>query len=226
MVTNAGALPSLAVAEFVFSNILMFSKGLPDVLSQQQMREWKLPDITLMRDLSVTVLGTGNIGSQLAKLLGPMGTKVIGINRSGLKPFETPFSKIVKLKDASDELMSTDFLVVAVPSSSDTAGMVSSDLLLKLKPSARIISVSRQNVLDLKVVVERLNNNLLASASLDTFDDEPLTPNHPLWTQKNLYVTPHCAFYYKNHYRDLVQMISNNFRNFGNNTTLTNVVEI
>lgn len=225
-VTNAGALPSLAVAEFIFSKILMLSKGLPQLLTQQQMHEWKLPNISLMKDLSVTVLGTGNIGSQLAKLLNPMGTKVIGVNRSGLQPIENPFSKIVKLKDATDELTSTDYLVVAVPSAPDTVGLVSSELMRQLKPDARIISVSRQNVLDLAAVVERLDNNLLASASLDTFDDEPLMPNHPLWTQKNLFVTPHCAFYYRNHYRDLVHMISRNFRNFCSNTTLANVVEI
>ena len=175
---------------------------------------------------SITVLGTGDIGTSFARRAKAMGAKSICGVRRTIKPADPAFDRIVTLSDLDSVLPDTDILVMALPSTGETVGVLSRERIALLPQHAVVVNVGRGTAIDQEALAEALNAERIAGAALDVFVPEPLPQDHYLWTTKNLLITPHVAGNMSLGYtRDKdVDMFCEDLENFGEGRPMAHLV--
>lgn len=140
----------------------------------------------------ITILGTGDIGSTFAKRVRSFEPKsVVGVNRSGRQAPE--YDQIFLVTDLDTVLPQTDLLVMSLPETTETIGIMNRDRMDLLPEGAFLINVGRGSAIDESALTDALNKEKIAGAALDVMQTEPVPENSPLRTAKNILLTPHCA---------------------------------
>ena len=138
------------------------------------------------------VVGTGAIGSRVAKIAQAFGCRVLAYSRT-VKPELVKDG--VEYLDLDTLLAQSDFVSLHVPMTTATAKMINAASIAKMKHGAVIINCARGGVVDSQALADALNSGKLAAAGIDVFENEPpLAVEHPLLHAKNTVVTPHVAF--------------------------------
>lgn len=179
------------MAEYALYGILHVH-GRFDVLRDQQARgEWKDPGIRDAADVRVGILGLGALGQAVAEKLVPFGFDLKGWSRT---PRSLPGVKCCHGAEAlADFLAGTDVLVVLLPLTDETRGILSADRLALLPPGASVINLARGALIDESALLARLDSGAVRFALLDVFSVEPLPQNHPFWRHPRVLVTPHSS---------------------------------
>ena len=152
--------------------------------------------LMLLRSLigsTITVLGTGDIGTEFARRARAMGPRAIrGVRRT--RAAADPAFDSVHIHDELDALLpDTDILVMALPSTPDTFHILSADRIALLPSRAYVVNVGRGTALDQPALTAALNGGRIAGAALDVFAQEPIPDGDPIWTARNLLITPHIS---------------------------------
>lgn len=192
LLTNSNGY-GVTIAEHVIMVTLMLMRRMPEYTEIVRSRVWnnQLP-IRSIRGSTFTVLGTGNIGVNVAERLRGMGAaKIIGINRSG-KP-NSAFDEVYPISQLDQLLPTVQTLVMALPGTAETEHILNRDRIALLPQNAYVINVGRGSAVDQEALMDALNQDKLAGAALDVFVPEPLPADHPLWDTKNLIITPHIS---------------------------------
>ncbi|MBQ9197601.1 MAG: D-2-hydroxyacid dehydrogenase [Clostridia bacterium] len=149
--------------------------------------------IHAIRNSRITLLGTGDIGREAAiRLRAFSPAALIGVNRSGKNPGQL-FDRVVTRDQIDGLLPETDVLILSLPSTRETDGLISAARLALLPRNAYVINVGRGNAIDQAALEAMLRSDRLAGAALDVFDQEPLPADSTLWDCPRLIVTPHVA---------------------------------
>ena len=187
--TSAGAM-AVPIAQTVVMYLLALSRGLPGWLDDQAKRRWNPREIVDLQGRTLVVAGLGPIGLEVARLGVALRMHVIGLRRTprGDEPCET--WRLTRLHEA---LARADDLVLALPLSETTRGLLDRDAIGAMKPGGVVVNVGRGEVIDQAALVEALEEGCLAGAGLDVFDEEPLPEASPLWSMPNVIVTPHSS---------------------------------
>ena len=183
----------VTIAEHVVMVTLMLLRRMPEYEEIVRNRSWsnQLP-IRSIRDNEFTILGTGNIGVNVAERVRGMGAaKVIGLSRSG-KPHPA-FDEVHPIADLDKVLPDTKILVMALPGTAETIHILNRARIALLPKDACVINVGRGTAVEQEPLIEALNSGRIAGAALDVMDPEPLPADHPLWSAKNLILTPHVS---------------------------------
>ena len=183
----------VTIAEHVVMVTLMLLRRMPEYEEIVRNRSWsnQLP-IRSIRDNEFTILGTGNIGVNVAERVRGMGAaKVIGLSRSG-KPHPA-FDEVHPIADLDKILPDTKILVMALPGTAETIHILNRARIALLPKDAYVINVGRGTAVEQEPLIEALNSGRIAGAALDVMDPEPLPADHPLWSAKNLILTPHVS---------------------------------
>lgn len=191
ILTRTGKMTAAAMAQYVTTFILVTHYCVPFILNNQKAHKWQYFKIPLIKGLRCTILGTGDIGQTIAQSCQDLGLNVVAVNRSGNQVHG--IEKVLPVSDLDEVLPHTDLLVVVVPLTSETRGLIDYRKLSLLPQEAVLINVSRGPVIVEKDLVEAMKEGKLRSAVLDVFDQEPLPPDSPLWDMENVVVTPHIA---------------------------------
>ena len=141
----------------------------------------------------ITVLGTGDIGTEFArraKAFRP--ARIVGVRRTA-KPGDSAFDEIRATAELDALLPETDLLVMALPNTPETAGILSRARMALLPEGALVVNVGRGTAVDQDALIDALNSGHLGGAALDVVVPEPLPADHPLRGAKNLLLTPHVA---------------------------------
>lgn len=153
----------------------------------------RMQPIRRMNTLTLGLIGFGRIGQQVAQRMRPgLGTV------AAFDPFaneEAAERLDVELWDLDSLLQAADIVSVHTPLMPDTRNLISRDQIIKMKRSAYLINTSRGGVLEQADLIQALQENRIAGAALDVFDEEPLDPGSPLCTMDNVLLTPHLAGY-------------------------------
>lgn len=193
ILTNASVY-GVTISEHVIMVLLMLLRRMPDYAKIVERREWsnKLP-IRSIRDNAFTILGTGNIGRHVAQRLRAMGAAhIVGISRSG-QAAGGYFDEVLPVTALDEVLPHTSNLVMAMPGTAETAGVLSRERIALLPEGACVVNVGRGTAIDQDALTEALNSGKLGGAALDVMKPEPLPVDHPLWTAKNIIITPHVS---------------------------------
>ena len=188
VVTNGAGINALTIAEYTVMLMLVQAKRYDTVLRARDAHEWLL-DSPGKRELAgerVLLLGLGAIGSLIATRLQAFDMEVVPVRRSGadgaLKPDEW-----------RGQLGTFDWVVLAVPSTPETKGMIGAEELAAMKDSAVLVNIARGDVVDQDALVEALRAKSIEAALLDVTDPEPLPEGHPLWELENAQLSMHLS---------------------------------
>lgn len=141
---------------------------------------------------TVGIIGTGAIGTMTAKLFQAFGARVIAYSRTVRKDVQEMGVTYVSLEELMEQ---SDIVSVHVPNNGETKGMISKELIDRMKPTALLLNVARGAIVDNKALADALNQGKIAGAGIDVFDMEPPIPeDYPLLHAKNTVLTPHIAF--------------------------------
>jgi D-3-phosphoglycerate dehydrogenase len=140
---------------------------------------------------TTVIVGTGSIGRGVTRLLEPWGMTFVGVNRSG-RAVEG-FARVVAVDELLGVLPGADVVVLAAPSTPETAGLIGAAELDAMAQDAWLVNVARGALVDTDALVAALAAGSIAGAALDVTDPEPLPDGHPLWSEPRALVTPHRA---------------------------------
>lgn len=188
MLTNGAGLNAITIAEYAVMGMLVIAKGYREVVRAQDRHEWLLeaPGKAELYGSRALILGAGGIGGRVAELLRPFGVDVVTVRRN-------PAPGVLLPGEWRARLGEFDWIVIAVPSTADTAGMIGAAELAAMKAGAGILNFARGAVIDQDALVSALRAGRLGGAFLDVTDPEPLPADHPLWTFDNVHISMHLS---------------------------------
>lgn len=193
-VTNLAGLYGPTIAEHALAMMLIVSRNLQLVLTNQQARRWDRSVAQSMADLhgkTLAIVGLGNIGQNIARLAKGCGMRVIGCRR---RPRCTPYvDRLCACADLKEMLGEADYVAVAAPLTKQTEGMLGPAEFQAMKRGVRYICVSRGPIAQEAALMAALQSGHVAAAGLDVFAVEPLAPEHPFWTMPQVFVSPHVS---------------------------------
>lgn len=226
MLTNTNGY-GVTIAEHVVMVSLMLLRRMPEYEAIVRDRSWEnqLP-IRSIRGRTFTLLGTGNIGVNIAERLRGMGAeRIVGLSRSG-RAVEG-FDEVYPISRLDELLPSAEFLIMSLPGTAETFHILNRARIALLPRDAYVINVGRGTAIEQEPLMEALNGGHLAGAALDVMDPEPLPPDHPLWETKNLILTPHVSGNMTLDYtRDVnVEMFCSDLLRYGRGEPLEHLVD-
>jgi phosphoglycerate dehydrogenase-like enzyme len=231
VVTNTRTVQGGPIAEHVMGGILVLSRRYDRALAAQRERRWIQNELMedacpwSLRDKTITILGLGSIGREVARRARAFDMKVTGIRRRASEP-KPPFVDRVLGPDGLDDgLRGCDVLVIAAPFLASTDRLIGTDQLALLHSGAILVNVARGKIVDQAAMIAALQSGQLGGAVLDVFDHEPLDSSSPLWTLPNVVITPHTASLRPDHWDDVIDLFSENLRRFARGEGLLNTVD-
>ncbi|MBI4234479.1 MAG: D-2-hydroxyacid dehydrogenase [Chloroflexi bacterium] len=227
--TDAGGVAARAVAEFVVMAMLAHVKQLPRTISQQAQRQWDRRSLLLseLRGKAVGILGLGNIGSAVAHLCRAFDMEVLATRRSATARRELvgDVDTLYPPSELVDLLARSDFIVLSLPLTPATHGLIGERELRVMKPTAYLINVGRGALVDEQALLGALKSGRMGGAALDVFQQEPLPPESELWGLPNVLVSPHTAGNIANYVDRLIDMFCVNLERFLAGEQLLNMVD-
>jgi phosphoglycerate dehydrogenase-like enzyme len=179
------------IAEWVLGVLLLFTKDLRRTLELQRDAEWLHRETEPILGRRVVLLGAGLVGRETANLLRAAGMVVDVVARRAREDAELGAIKGI---DELDELLpEADDLVLALPLTEATRGVIDARRLSLLRPGARLVNVGRGPLVVEDALLAAARNGHLGAAALDVFDEEPLPRDHPFWALDNVLVSPHMS---------------------------------
>ena len=193
-VTNGRNVFDKPISEYVMAMILAICHRLPQLIELQRERTWQPLEARELSALTIGLVGVGGIGREVARLAAPFGPRVVAVRRhpaAGSVPGMTVLGGV----EALPELMvQSDFVVLALPLTGETEGVVTEAVLAKAKRGSWLINVARGALIDERALSRALRDGPLGGAVLDAFRQEPLPDLSPLYRLANCIVTPHTAW--------------------------------
>jgi D-3-phosphoglycerate dehydrogenase len=190
MVVNAPQSNIISAAEHTMALLLAQARNIPQahaalIAARWERSRWEGVELA---DKTLAVIGLGRIGKLVADRAKAFGMRVIAYD---------PFVSADKARQVGVELVSldqavgeADFVTIHLPKTKETTGLINRDLLLKAKPTMRLINVARGGIVDEAELAEALRDGVIAGAALDVFAKEPTTES-PLFAMEQVIVTPH-----------------------------------
>jgi phosphoglycerate dehydrogenase-like enzyme len=191
-VTRAPGVFGPWMAEYVLGWCLWATQRMDAYRGAQRQRRW-LGSLTPRRlgGTTMAVVGLGDIGRAIARAARALGLRVVGVSRSGRAVPEA--DRVYRVSALPRALGEADWVVVVLPLTRQTRGLIGARELAAMRPSAWLVNVGRGPVVDESALVAALRERRLAGAVLDVFAAEPLPADHPLWGLDNVVVTPHVS---------------------------------
>lgn len=231
VLTNSAGVHAEPIADTVLAMVMHFARGLDWAVRAQAERRWA-PEPWLAADSPVRetcdstlgIVGLGGIGRAVARRAAALGMRVMATRRSST---EGPGGVTVLAGDGALArlLPECDYLVVAVPQTESTRGLLGAAELALLPPHAVVVNVARGKVVDEAALADALAGGRLRGAGLDVFAHEPLPPESPLWTLSNVLVTPHVSGTSHGFWRREARLVVENLRRWLAGEPLLNTVD-
>jgi phosphoglycerate dehydrogenase-like enzyme len=231
------------MAEFALMSMLALGHRAPETLRSKPAEQWAEGRYTRfqpseLRGSTVGIVGYGSIGREIGRLCKQFGANLLA-TKLNLKQIQDPGYQPEGLGDPGADLPDRiyppealrsmvslcDFLVICVPLTTKTQGMVNSDVLKAMKNTAYLIDISRGGVVDHGALVEVLSGGQLAGAALDVFPVEPLPESSPLWGMPNVMLSPHLAGASPHYLERAVNLFVQNLQRYLSDRPLLNVYD-
>lgn len=186
--TNGAGINAITIAEYVVMGMLVMAKGYRDVVRAQERHEWLIdsPGKVELLGSRALLLGYGAIGKLIEERLRPFGVDVAVVRRSKGPGVLGP-------DEWRGQLHDFDWVILAVPATAETDGMIGAAELASMKSSAVLVNIARGSVVDQDALVAALTARSIGGAFLDVTTPEPLPADHPLWALDNVHVSMHLS---------------------------------
>jgi len=246
LLTNSKGIHGRPMGDTALAMILYFARGLDFAVQAKHQARWDTDPfyradhpLTELASSTVGIFGFGGIGRQVAARVRALGARVLAHDRDphafGVQGRFAVGSEIAAGDPAlellhgaggfSRLLQESDFLVLTAPETPETRGIMDAGALARMRPSAVLINLSRGALVREDDLLEALESGALRGAALDVFQVEPLPPEHPLWNQPNVLLTPHVSAVTRGFWRRQTDLILENLRRYLEGEPLLNLVD-
>jgi len=209
------------MAEYTLGWCLWVTQRMDGFRASQRQRRWAPVDPVPLRGQTLCVVGLGDIGRSIAKAARALGMRVIGVTRSGRASRDAV--RVYRTAALRTALARADFVVLTLPLSDETRGLVGRAELAALRPTAWLLNLARGPIVDEGALLQALRRRRLGGAVLDVFDTEPLPAAHPLWGFDNVVITPHISG--PSTPREIGPIFNDNLRRYAANRPLRHTVD-
>ncbi|MFZ0531553.1 MAG: D-2-hydroxyacid dehydrogenase [Anaerolineales bacterium] len=244
IITSMSGASAPQMAEHAVMMMLALGHHLPDVFAYQKKAEWPSGRWNLfspheLRDSTVGIIGYGSIGRQIARLLQTFGATVLATKRDIMHPEDTGYTleglgdlggdlvnRLYPPQALSSLLKECDYVVVALPRTTATRGLIGAKVLAAIKPGAYLVDISRGEIVEHNALIPLLREHKIAGAALDVFPAEPLPADSPLWKLPNVIITPHIAGFSPHYDERAVALFTQNIRRYLEDLPLYNRLDL
>ncbi|HEX2924414.1 MAG TPA: D-2-hydroxyacid dehydrogenase [Chloroflexota bacterium] len=230
-ITTVSGIHKTAISEYTLWAMISLARRMPLVLRESERHEWKPSRLRTyygeeLCGKTLGILGLGAIGRQVATLARCLGMTVLGLRRSGDKAVTDPSVDGLYGPEGMLEMLGRcDFVLVVVPLTPETRGMIGERELRAMKPTAGLINVARGQIVDEGALARALREGWIGGAAFDVFEEEPLPPESELWNLPNLIVTPHMAGQTLPYMNRVTELFKENLRRYLAGEDLLNVLD-
>jgi phosphoglycerate dehydrogenase-like enzyme len=177
------------MSEHILAALFLCSKDLAAIVLDQTERRWRRRVNPTLAGATLGILGLGAIGAEVARLASLLGMRVIGTKR---EPTPMPgVERVYGPRESARVLAEADFLLLLLPATAQTRGMINARALAGMKPSAFLLNFGRGDLVVDADLVSAVRERRIAGAVLDVFAVEPLPAEHAFWTTPGIVVLPH-----------------------------------
>jgi phosphoglycerate dehydrogenase-like enzyme len=214
---NASGVHAIPITEHILALMLAFARGLHLAVRMQEQHTWE-------KAARAELFGVGAIGARAAQSAHALGMRVLGVRRDPQQPAEG-----VEAMFAPEQLLEVlpqaDFVVLTVPLTHETRGMIGERELRAMKPGAYLINIGRGGTVQTAALVRALQEGRLAGAGLDVVDPEPLPPDSPLWDMENVILTGHYSGLTPHYFERAFAIFLDNLQRYRDGQPLRNIVD-
>ena len=226
LLTNNSGAYDVPIAEHVIAMIFAAAKRVPEHLLAQGRSEWQreVPHAEV-RGATLVILGMGSIGGELARLASGVGMRVIAVRRDAGRPGGPGVERVVASERFAEVAREADYVAVTAALTPATRGMLSAEVIAKLKSTAWVINIARGPIIDEVALAAALKEHRIGGAALDVFETEPLPATSPLWSLDNAILTPHISNSSPRLRERSLALVIENVRRFKAGEPLLNLVD-
>lgn len=230
---------AVEVAEYAITLLLTTAKNI--IPSDRELRkgDWVFafggprPNVEI-RNKTCLIIGLGNIGTEIARRLRAFGMKIYAATRSGVSQHSDLVDRLVKIDDVRDLVEDSDFVVLSLPLTPESEGLVDSEFISWMKPTSILVNISRGSIIDERALYYALKENRILGAGLDVWWRYPtkwggkgVPPSDlPFQELDNIVISPHRAGYSENTQREYLQFAGENILRFIRGETPLNMVDL
>lgn len=214
---------SVPMAEYIVMYILNVYKNTKQMYENQSQNKWELnihlEELTYKK---ILFIGTGTIAKNAANRLKPFGVYIYGVNTDGR--YVEGFDECISIDNIDSKLKECDVVVITLPSTKETIGMIDDEKLKIMKNGSVIINVGRGNIINEHDLINNISK--FKGVCLDVFEHEPLNKESKLWDFENVTITPHNSWISNQNRHRTFKTIHENLNNYINKKQLKNIVDI
>ncbi len=243
IITTASGIHAPPIAEYVLAFMLSHIRKFPQMLRYQMRREWpkKRWKVLLggeLRGKTVGIVGYGSIGREVGRLAKAFGMRVVATKRSAGERRDTGYwiagagdpeasllDRLYPPEGLQEMLAECDFVVIAVPLTSETMRAIGEEELRAMKPSSFLVNIARGEIIDEPILIRALKEGWISGAGLDVFAQEPLPKDSELWDMENVIISPHIAAATPCYDERATDLFAENLRRYLAGEELLNVVD-
>ncbi|OEG63533.1 D-2-hydroxyacid dehydrogenase [Halanaerobium congolense] len=223
--TNSSGVYGKPIAEHVFAMIMAHNRNLIDYAYNKKEKKWQRKnEIKDFFNSTVGILGFGDIGSTIAKRAKAWGAEVLALKRTMIK-LPDYVDQIYLNQDLDKLLRKSDYVILTLPGTPETEGIIGRKELKAMKKSAFIINIGRGSLINQKDLIEALEENWIAGAGLDVTEPEPLPEASKLWEMDNVILTPHTSGFSPTNDQRRFEIFKDNLKRYLNKEKLLNQVD-
>ena len=190
--TNASGAFGKIISEYVIGNIITLYRGLPNYWKNKQKHLW----VQNKYGKNILILGTGDIGRNIAHRMKAFETHVTGIKKTAVPGHSQQmkeFDEVYDLTALDQQLQKADIVIGCLPGTPETKGLLNYERLHSMKKAAILVNVGRGSLIQTEALFKVLEEGHLKGVILDVFETEPLPETSLLWNMENVLITPHIA---------------------------------
>lgn len=232
LITTLSGASASQMAEFVLTGLLALGHHLPALSTHQRNAEWPADrwERFVPRELrgsTIGFVGYGSIARQAARLLEPFGAIVLAAKHNAMQPEDTGYTpegfgdpegilarRIYPYQALPSMLKECDFVVISVPLTPDTRGLIGAEAFAAMKNGVLLVDISRGGIVDHQLLLKNLKSGKVGGAMLDVFPQEPLPADNPLWHTPNVIITPHISGISQHYDERALELFSENLHRY------------
>ena len=230
ILTTGSGVHAIPISEHILAYLLMFARDMPRAIRAQLAHRWQKAgsaqrvDVFELAGKTMLLIGVGAIGARTAQVASALGMRVMGVRYDPSRP-AAGVQRMVGPAQLLEVLPEADFVVLTVPLTQETRGMIGERELRAMKPTAILVNIGRGGTIQEEQLVRALREGWIRGAGLDVFETEPLPADSPLWDMENVIITAHYAGHGPHYHERASAIFLDNLARYLRGEALRNVVD-
>ena len=224
ILSNAQGIFDRQMAETALAYMLMISKDFITTMEHQKSKTWQYRMTRRLQGDSALIIGVGSIGREIARVLNAIGIKCHGAGRTA-RQGDADFETIYASDEINEVVEKFDWVVGIMPATAGTNGFFDKAFFDAMHTDAHFINLGRGSAVIEADIIAALENGDIAGAMLDVFCTEPLPESDPIWSTRNLFVSPHISGDYEGYDLNTMAVFKSNLENYMAQQPMINVID-